>query len=50
MVLLMQLVTDGLQKLFNNRHPFLAGLRNIGLDVTGRMAPVRRLLIQHALG
>lgn len=49
-VLLMQLVTDGLQKLFNNRHPFLAGLRNIGLDVTGRMAPVRRLLIQHALG
>lgn len=49
-VLLMQLVTDSLQKLFNNRNPVLAGLRNWGLGLTNHLAPVKQLLIRHALG
>lgn len=49
-VLLMQLVTDSLQKLFNNSNPLLAGLRNLGLGLTDRIAPVKQLLIRHALG
>jgi ubiquinone biosynthesis UbiH/UbiF/VisC/COQ6 family hydroxylase len=43
------LATDGLKHLFNNDSPLLAGLRNLGLAFTDRLAPVKRLLVQHAV-
>ncbi len=49
-VALMQLTTDGLQKLFNNDDPVLAQARNLGLRLTDRLAPARNFLIRHALG
>ena len=49
-ILATQTVSDGLQRLFNNESPVLARLRNAGLDLTNRMAPVKKLLVQHALG
>jgi len=49
-ILSMMLTTDGLQKLFNNELPALAAVRNWGLRLTGRIGPVRLLLIQHAVG
>jgi ubiquinone biosynthesis UbiH/UbiF/VisC/COQ6 family hydroxylase len=49
-VLTMMLTTDLLQKLFNTNLPSLPALRNWGLRLTGRLAPIRSLLIQHAVG
>ena len=49
-VLAMTVVTDGLQRLFNNRLPPLAWLRNRGLSLVDRAAPLKHLLIQRALG
>jgi 2-polyprenyl-6-methoxyphenol hydroxylase-like FAD-dependent oxidoreductase len=46
----MMLTTDLLQKLFNTELPLLPALRNWGLRRTGRLAPLRTLLIQHAVG
>jgi ubiquinone biosynthesis UbiH/UbiF/VisC/COQ6 family hydroxylase len=43
------LATDGLKHLFNNDSPLLAGLRNLGLAFTDRLAPVKRLLVKHAI-
>lgn len=48
-ILAMELVTDGLQKLFNNNHPTLSRLRNLGLDMTNRLSWVKNRLMQHAL-
>ena len=48
-VLSMQAVTTGLQKLFNNQDPVLAWLRNTGLAVADRIAPVKRQLMAHAI-
>lgn len=48
-ILAMELATDGLQKLFNNSHPTLARLRNLGLDMTNRLPWVKNRLMQHAL-
>lgn len=48
-VLMMQLVCDSLQKLFNNSNPLLAGLRNFGLGLTDRLTPIKNLLVRHAL-
>jgi 2-octaprenylphenol hydroxylase len=45
----MQLATDALKHLFNNSNPLLRFLRNIGLSVTNRMTPLKKLLAQHAL-
>ena len=46
----MQLVTDGLQRLFNNQGPGLRWLRNTGLSLTDRVTPLKKMLIERALG
>lgn len=48
-VLAMQGVTYGLQKLFNNGSPVLGWLRNNGLHVVNRIAPIKRLLMTQAM-
>ena len=45
----MELVTDGLQKLFSNTNPTLIRLRNIGLEITNRLPLIKDQLMQHAL-
>lgn len=45
----LELVTDGLQKLFNNSNPTLARLRNLGLEITNRLPLIKNRLMQHAL-
>jgi 2-octaprenylphenol hydroxylase len=46
----MRLATDGLQRLFQNDQPWLAGLRNFGLRLTNKQQPLKNLLVQHAVG
>ncbi|MDN5936079.1 MAG: FAD-dependent monooxygenase, partial [Nitrosospira sp.] len=48
-ILAMELVTDGLQKLFSNTNPTLVRLRNLGLGLTNRLPLVKDRLMQHAL-
>ena len=48
-ILAMELVTDGLQKLFNNNNPTIARFRNLGLEITNRLPLLKNRLIQHAL-
>lgn len=48
-ILAMALVTDGLQKLFNNNNPTLARFRNLGLEITNRLPLIKNHLIKHAL-
>lgn len=45
----MQATTYGLKHLFNNDDPVLRKLRNIGMDATNRLTPLKKLLVQHAL-
>lgn len=45
----MQATTYGLKHLFCNDAPLLRTLRNAGLDATNRIAPLKKLLMQHAL-
>ena len=45
----MQAMTYGLKNLFNNDVPLLRTLRNFGLDTTNRIAPLKKMLMQHAL-
>ncbi|MDD5330860.1 MAG: UbiH/UbiF family hydroxylase [Sulfuricella sp.] len=49
-ILAMQLVTDGLQKLFNNRDPALKLARNLGLSLAGSLPMLKNGLIGHAVG
>jgi ubiquinone biosynthesis UbiH/UbiF/VisC/COQ6 family hydroxylase len=49
-ILALELVTDGLQKLFANPNPTLVRLRNLGLEITNRLPVMKDRLIQHALG
>ncbi|OIP18728.1 MAG: ubiquinone biosynthesis protein UbiH [Betaproteobacteria bacterium CG2_30_59_46] len=49
-ILAMQLVTDGLQKLFNNRNPALKLARNLGLSLVGSLPWLKNGLAQHAVG
>ncbi|SEK34157.1 UbiH/UbiF family hydroxylase [Nitrosovibrio tenuis] len=49
-ILAMELVTDSLQKLFNNTHPTLVRLRNVGLELTNRLPLLKDRLMRHALG
>ena len=49
-LLAMTVVTDGLKRLFNNRLPPLAWLRNRGLNLVDRASPLKQRLIQRALG
>ncbi len=48
-ILAMELVTDGLQKLFDDTNPTLIRLRNLGLGMTNRLPFVKDWLMQHAL-
>jgi len=48
-VLAMQLVTDGLVRLFDVRSPWLRVLRNRGMRAVGALGMVKRLLAQPAL-
>lgn len=48
-ILSMQLTTDALKKLFNNRNPLLRTMRNLGLNATNRVTPLKKLLARHAL-
>lgn len=45
----MQATTYGLKHLFNNDDPILRKLRNIGMDATNHLTPLKKLLVQHAL-
>lgn len=49
-ILAMQLLTDGLQKLFNNRNPALKLARNWGLSLTGSLPWLKNSLVQQAVG
>jgi len=48
-ILALELVTDGLQKLFGNANPTVARLRNLGLEITNRLPFIKNHLMQHAL-
>ncbi|HXC29256.1 MAG TPA: UbiH/UbiF/VisC/COQ6 family ubiquinone biosynthesis hydroxylase [Stellaceae bacterium] len=43
-------VTDGLNRLFSNRIAPLKLLRDMGLAAVNKMPPLKRLLMQHAMG
>jgi len=49
-ILAMQVVTDGLQGLFNRAQPMLGWARNAGLAATNRLSWLKRQLLRHALG
>jgi 2-polyprenylphenol 6-hydroxylase len=48
-ILSMQLTTDALKNLFNNRNPLLRTARNLGLNATNHIAPLKKMLARHAL-
>ncbi|MBI1175625.1 MAG: UbiH/UbiF family hydroxylase [Sideroxydans sp.] len=48
-ILSMQLTTDALKNLFNNDNPLLRTMRNLGLNATNRIAPLKKMLARHAL-
>ena len=45
----MQATTYGLKHLFNNDVPLLRAMRNFGLNATNSIAPLKKMLMQHAL-
>ncbi|THF63836.1 UbiH/UbiF family hydroxylase [Pseudothauera nasutitermitis] len=47
--LLMQYTTHALNRLFNQRNPLLAGVRNFGLNLTNALPVVRNALIRYAV-
>jgi 2-polyprenylphenol 6-hydroxylase len=49
-ILAMSAVTDGLQRLFNNSVTPLVWLRNLGLNLTDHLLPLKALLVRRALG
>jgi len=49
-ILAMTAATHGLQRLFNNSVASVARARNLGLDLTNRMGPIKSLLVRHAMG
>jgi ubiquinone biosynthesis UbiH/UbiF/VisC/COQ6 family hydroxylase len=48
-ILALEMTTDGLQKLFASPAVWLAGLRNLGLTLVNAQAPLKNLLIRHAV-
>jgi 2-octaprenyl-6-methoxyphenol hydroxylase len=48
--LLLAAVTDGLNRLFSNAIPPIRLARDFGLAVVNRLPPLKRLLMQHAMG
>jgi 2-polyprenylphenol 6-hydroxylase len=49
-ILVMTAATHGLQRLFNQAGPPLAWMRNLGLNLTDRLPPLKSLLVRRALG
>jgi ubiquinone biosynthesis UbiH/UbiF/VisC/COQ6 family hydroxylase len=49
-ILAMRTVTDGLARLFDLPGTVAARVRNRGLSLTDRLAPVKNLLVRHAIG
>ena len=49
-IMAMSLTTDGLHRLFQSSAPGVAWLRNTGLRLTERLAPLKRILVKHAAG
>lgn len=49
-ILLMQLATDGLERLFSSNFEPLRIARNLGLNLVNRLPGIKRQLISHALG
>jgi ubiquinone biosynthesis UbiH/UbiF/VisC/COQ6 family hydroxylase len=45
----MQATTYALKNLFCNDDPILRSLRNVGLNVTNHLVPLKKLLMQHAI-
>jgi len=45
----MQATTYGLKNLFNNDDTLLRAARNLGLNATDRLTPIKKMLMQHAL-
>ncbi len=48
-IMSMQMTTDTLKNLFVNDNPVLRTLRNLGLDATNRIVPLKKMLARHAL-
>ncbi len=48
-ILALEVVTDGLQKLFINPDPTLARIRNLGLAITNHLPLIKNQLMRHAL-
>ena len=48
--LLLAAVTDGLNRLFANAIPPIRLARDVGLGIVNRLPPLKRLLMQHAMG
>ena len=48
-LLAMRLVTDGLQRLFRARNPWVARLRNIGLNLTDDLGVIKTILSRRAM-
>ncbi len=48
-ILSMQLTTYGLKSLFCNDDPLLRTLRNLGMNATNQLSPLKKRLMQHAL-
>ena len=48
-VFAVQLATDGLQKLFMNEAVFASRVRNLGLTLVDRVAPLKSFLVHHAV-
>lgn len=49
-ILAMTAATHGLQRLFDSSATPLVWLRNLGLNLTDQLAPLKALLVRHALG
>ena len=49
-ILLMQVATDGLERLFASQFAPLRLARNIGLDVLDKLPVIKRRLMSHATG
>ncbi len=47
--LLMQYTTDGLNRLFRPAHPFVAQIRNLGLNLTNALPVLRNMLVRYAV-
>lgn len=49
-IVAMQTVTDSLHHLFRSKNPLLMKLRNVGMDFTNQLNPIKVWLIRQALG